>query len=82
MNAQSHPGRQNHWRKEMNAVKCIAMFIFIYFGLASTHPTSLSEPETFSAIVVNDRTFHGPRDDKVRPANTFHIVLELCNAVD
>jgi hypothetical protein len=82
MNAPSHPGCLNHPRKEKNAVKCVAMLVYLCFGLVSTHPTSLSGTESFTAIVVNDRTLHGPRVDKVRPASTFHILQELCNAVD
>jgi hypothetical protein len=82
MNAPSHSGCLNHPRKERNAVKCVAMFVYLCFGFVSTHPTSLSAPESFTATVVNDRTLHGPRVDKVRTANTFHILQELCNAID
>lgn len=78
MNALSHPGCLRHWRIEKNALTYTAMFVFICISLVSTHPTSLSVPESFRSVaVVNDRTLHGQRVNKVRPANSFSILQEL-----
>lgn len=77
MNAPSRPGCPKHWRKEKNAVTYTAIFVFICISLVSTHSTSLSVPESFSSVAVNDRPLHGQRVNKVRPANTFSFLQEL-----